>query len=102
MAHPVCCHRPLQSLPSSRSVRAHCLVRSLSWAGTDGVLVGSDQAAALLSTVDGLLAGVEAAAERRADMLARVDELELRREETAWLAVYEADEGRYKVRPLVL
>ena len=48
--------------------------------------------------VEGLLAGAEAAAERRAEMLARVEELELRREEIAWLAAYETDEGRYKVR----
>ncbi len=51
--------------------------------------------------MDGLLAGVEAAAERRADVLARVQELELRREETAWLAAYEADEGRYKAQSLM-
>ena len=40
---------------------------------------------------------VEAAAERRAELLARMEELELRREEAAWLEIYEADEGRYKV-----
>ena len=55
------------------------------------------QAAALLATVEGLLCEVEAAAERRAEVLDRLEELELRREETAWLAAYEADDGRYKV-----
>ena len=63
----------------------------------DGSQVCAKQAAALLVAVEGLLAGVEAAAERRAEVLARIEELELRQEEAAWLAVYETDEGRYKV-----
>ena len=45
-----------------------------------------------------MLAGVEEAAERRANMLASIEELDLRCEEAAWLAAYEADEGRYKAR----
>ena len=39
----------------------------------------------------------EDAATRREEVLERLQELELRREESAWLAAYEADDGRYKV-----
>ncbi len=55
------------------------------------------QAAALLATAEGLLREAEDAAARREEVLDRLQELELRREESAWLAAYEADDGRYKV-----
>ncbi len=57
------------------------------------------QAAALLATAEGLLREAEDAAERREEVLDRLQELEVRREEAAWLAAYEADDGRYKVCP---
>jgi hypothetical protein len=44
------------------------------------------------------LADANEKADRRSAVLARVAELESQKEELDWLAAYEADEDRYKVR----
>ena len=57
------------------------------------------QAAALLGCLEGMVAAASGQVESRAPLLGLLDEVAARELEVDWLATYEADEGRYTVRP---